>query len=171
VGRPKWADLVPLWRDNLGLIGTKKQLIMRLTEHIAASAAASAGIYAATKSPEMAVYSFIAGILIDADHLLDYWSENSFNLNISRFFKTCNECHFTITRLYFHSIEGLILLCAVSYFTRSVLITAVTLGMAQHMAFDQYKNKVFPSSYFFLYRLFYGFKAVNVFSNLKSKEI
>jgi hypothetical protein len=144
---------------------------MRLTEHIAASAAASAGIYAVTKSPEMAVCSFLTGVLIDVDHLLDYWLEKSFDLNIARFFKTCNECNFTITRLYFHSIEVVIVLCAAAYCTRSLLITGLTLGAAQHIALDQLKNKVYPASYFFTYRLFNGFKAANVFSNLETKEI
>ena len=144
---------------------------MRLPKHIAASAATSAGIYAATRSVEMAVWSFLAGFLLDIDHLLDYWREYSFNIDIKRFFATCHECDFTITKLYFHSIEAIILLCAAAYFTRSILITAITLGMTQHLIFDQLINKVYPASYFFIYRWRNGFKATKVFDNIEVGKV
>jgi hypothetical protein len=147
-----------------------REKIMHLKEHLAASAAVSAGVYAATKSSEMAVWSFLAGFLLDLDHLIDYWFEYSFNVDIRGFFRACHECDFKITRVYFHSLEALMFLCAASYFTRSVLITAVTLGITQHMVFDQVINKVYPASYFFIYRWLNGFKSTKVFTSIKIKD-
>jgi hypothetical protein len=143
---------------------------MQLTKHIAASAATSAGIYAATRSAEMAVLSFFAGFLIDIDHLADYWREYSFNIDIRKFFRACHECDFTIARLFFHSIEAIVLLSIVAYLTRSAVITAITLGITQHIFFDQLANKVYPASYFFVYRWFNGFEVAKVFSNIECGE-
>jgi len=137
---------------------------MRLTKHIAASICASGGIYLATKSAAMAGWSFATGVLLDVDHLLDYWNETSFNVDIARFFVACHKCDFTLLRLYFHSFEAVLMFCIAAYFTRSGLLTALTLGMAQHIFFDQLSNKVYPAGYIFIYRWRCGFKTAKVFS-------
>ena len=138
---------------------------MHLKQHIAASAAVSTGIFAATGSWPMAVSSFLAGFLLDLDHLIDYWIEYPFNIDISRFFKACHNCELTKTRLYLHSFELVLALAASAYLTRSSVITAVTLGLAQHMALDQLINSVRPAGYFLIYRYSKGFLADRIFTN------
>lgn len=143
---------------------------MNPRQHVIASAAVSAGIYVVAGSPKMAAASFIAGVLLDIDHLFDYWKYHSFNLNFSKFFNTCNECDFQETRLFFHSLELLIIMSAASYFSRSGLITALTLGICQHLALDQLKNKVYPASYVLIYRWANAFKVEKVFSVAREKQ-
>ena len=138
---------------------------MHLKEHIIASSIASAGIYAATRSVKMTAVSFAAGVLLDLDHFVDYWKENSFNLDMRQFFKACHECNLTKTRLFLHSAELIVLSAAAAYFTRSGIITALTLGACQHLALDQLTNKIYPASYLLTYRWSKGFRAEAVFTN------
>ena len=139
---------------------------MMLKSHVAASAAVGAGLYAATSSIEMAAASFAAGVFLDLDHLIDYWHEHSFNLDVRRFFDVCRECDLEKTRLFAHSAELLALAASAAYFTRSALLAGLALGMCQHLAFDQFVNKVYPGSYFLVVRWLTGFKAETVFSNI-----
>ncbi len=138
---------------------------MHLKEHIIASSITSAGIYIATRSARMAAVSFAAGVLLDLDHFVDYWKDHSFNLDIPRFFTACHECDLTKTRLFLHSAELLLFLTAAAYFTRSGVITALALGLCQHLAFDQFSNEIYPASYIFAYRLSKGFRVEAIFSN------
>jgi len=140
---------------------------MRLKGHLLASGAVSAGIYAATGSAKMAACSFAAGVLLDADHLIDYWRDHSFNLDLSRFFSVCHECDLSKTMLPLHSVELLLLLAAAACFTRSGAITALALGSGQHLFFDQLVNKVYPYSYSFFYRMGKGFRSDAVFTNVR----
>jgi hypothetical protein len=138
---------------------------MQLKQHIIASAAISAGIYAATKSADMAISSYITGVFIDIDHLIDYWRDRPFNFNLPKFFSTCKDCDLTKTSLALHSFELLMLTVAAAFLTRSVLLAGIAFGLCQHLALDQLTNKVYPKSYFFIYRWRHGFKSGSVFSN------
>jgi len=142
---------------------------MRIKEHIGASAAISIGIYAATGSGIMAAWSFLAGSLLDLDHLIDYWEDYSFNIDISRFISVCYNCQLIKTRLYLHSFELLLVAAAAAYITRSSIIAGAALGLAQHIALDQMVNKVYPASYFLIYRWRKGFYADFVFRNVPKR--
>ncbi len=144
---------------------------MHLKQHVAASAALSAGIYAATASGKMAVWSFLAGVLPDLDHIIDYCLEYKKSIDIARIFKVCHNCEFTKLRLFLHSFELVLLLAVASYITRSSVLTAVTLGFMQHMTFDQLTNTVYPPGYFLIYRWRKSFWADHIFTNAPKRKV
>ena len=47
---------------------------MKTLVHVSTSAMLSGTVYAATYSPDIAIACFLSGILLDLDHLLDYFS-------------------------------------------------------------------------------------------------
>jgi len=143
---------------------------MRLEKHIAASACVGVGVFIVTRSVIMSIAALAAGILIDVDHLYDYWQSHSFDLNLSKFFKVCIECDLVQTKLFLHSIEFLLLMAVAAFVTRSGLVTGLTLGICQHLAFDQMSNKVHPESYSFIYRWTNSFKAEMVFTNIRASR-
>jgi hypothetical protein len=61
---------------------------MRLHQHIAVSSVVSLGLYAWTQSLPIAISSFLAGFLLDLDHLIDYWREHPAKIDLIHFFKT-----------------------------------------------------------------------------------
>ena len=144
---------------------------MRFTGHVLASGVVGAGIYAATGSLKMASVSFAAGVFLDLDHLMDYWENHSFNFNVSRFFNVCNECDLKTTKLFLHSAELAVIMTLAAYLTRSGTLAALTLGIYQHLALDQFFNKVNAASYVFIYRWSKGFRGEAVFNNLTTKKI
>lgn len=138
---------------------------MQLKQHCIASAAVSGALYAATGSPALTAASFAAGVLIDVDHLIDYWLTKPFSFDIPDFFRTCEATQLASARLYLHSIELLFVLGAAAYLTRSPWIAGLVIGAGQHLALDQALNPVGPKSYFFLYRRSRGFAFRDVFFN------
>lgn len=136
---------------------------MRFHQHAAVSAAFSAGIFFLTGSKIIAAASFLAGILVDIDHIPDYWLQHPFKMDLMHFFQTCDEYNLKRTFIFLHSAELFIPLTILSFYTRSEWFTGFTLGLAQHIGFDCIFNSTFPWSYFFFYRLYHGFKGEYVF--------
>jgi hypothetical protein len=143
---------------------------MKIEKHIIASAGVSGIIFAATGSAKIAGAALITGIFIDVDHLYDYWKDHSFDLNLSKFFKACFECDFKKTRLLLHSVEFLLIIAIASFLMRSWLLAGFTLGMCQHLMFDQITNLVYPASYSFIYRWLNGFKAEKTFKYMQTNR-
>lgn len=144
--------------------------IMRLYEHVAVSVVVSFTVYAITKSFIIAISSFLAGVFIDVDHLIDYWFEHPFRFDIVHFFKTCEEYHLKRVILIFHSIELLLFLGFLVYILREPLLLGITIGIAQHILFDQLFNRIYPFTYFFVYRFNQGFVNEKVFDVPKDIE-
>jgi len=140
---------------------------MNLDKHLIASGVVSAGIFASTGSLKIAAASFVTGVFMDLDHVIDYWCEYPFSLNVRRFFEVYDRVSLEKTRLFLHSAELLVAAAAAAYFTRSGLIAGLVLGVSQHLALDQFFNEVYPAGYFFVYRLSTGFKAQKIFRNTR----
>ncbi|MHB9154763.1 MAG: hypothetical protein ACYC5N_03595 [Endomicrobiales bacterium] len=126
---------------------------MQLSIHLVVSGALSAALYAASGSAPLGISSFAAGVFLDVDHVLDYWAEKPFSLDIGDFFRTCEEICLRTARLFFHSLELLAALGALAYLTRSPWLVGLAIGMGQHLAFDQVFNPVRPCAYLFVYRM------------------
>jgi hypothetical protein len=141
---------------------------MRLHEHGIASMVVSGGVYALTGSVPAAAASFISGILIDTDHVIDYWIQHPFKLDLAHFFRTCEELRLIKVRLVLHSLELILLLGFLVVMTRSSVLLGVSIGFAQHLAFDQWYNSVDPRTYFLLYRMGVGFKNERIFRVVKT---
>jgi len=136
---------------------------MQITKHAAVSVAAGLGLYALTHSLIIAFFSLIAGIFLDLDHIIDYWREHPFKLDLAHFFATCEEYKLNKAYLFLHSAELLLPLAFFTYFTKSSAGLGFTAGFLIHMICDQLANRVYPCTYSFIYRWTKGFSNQNVF--------
>ena len=136
---------------------------MRVKEHIAVSAVFSGGILMITRSWVMFIVSFLSGVLVDIDHVVDYLRQHPASYDIVHFFKTCEEYRLKRVYLWFHSIEFLALIGVVTYLTRSICLMGFMLGLAQHLAFDIIFNRGFSWTYFLVFRWKHGFRGEKVF--------
>ena len=109
---------------------------MRIREHIAVSAVFSCGLLVITRSWAMFAVSFLSGVLVDVDHVLDYVRQHPSRYDIVHFFRTCEEYRLKKVYLWLHSIEFLLPIGIAAYFTQSVYLTGFSLGLAQHLIFD-----------------------------------
>lgn len=136
---------------------------MKPTAHLAASVLLSATLYFATKSIVVSTVSFFSGFLIDADHLLDYIREYGFRIDIKEFFRLFHETRFKKLLLIFHAWEWvLVLLILAALLKWNRFILGVTIGVFQHLVFDQMRNGVTPWGYFFIYRATKKFSVTDI---------
>ncbi|MFC1501041.1 hypothetical protein ACFL58_01150 [Elusimicrobiota bacterium] len=116
----------------------------------------------------IAISSFVIGILLDLDHVSDYWREHPFKMDLIHFFETCQESKLKKIYLWLHSIELIIPLVIIVYFTRSELFLGMFIGFMQHLIFDQFFNPIYPQTYSLFYRFKVKFENKKVF-NFKEK--
>src|ERR1051326_3538134 len=82
---------------------------MRTVGHIITSAAVSGVSYWRYRSPKAALASFLAGWLIDVDHIFDYVRAHGFNLRWEKVNEACHEKYSGKLYLLLHSYELLAL--------------------------------------------------------------
>jgi hypothetical protein len=111
------------------------------------------------KSWKIAAVSFLSGVLIDIDHVFDYFWEFRKRLIVKEFFDVhCNN-NFSFFSVIFHSWELLFLLNIYAFFIScNHWIIGITLGFTQHLVLDQFFNKPKRWLYFFFWRLKNGFR-------------
>ena len=110
------------------------------------------------KSFTCGVASFLTGVLIDVDHILDHFLNYGFRFRIKTFYYCCTRNKYGRLSLILHSYELVILLWALIFTLRLGSIwTAAAIGMTQHLILDHIRNiargKVGWQPYFFLFRL------------------
>jgi len=126
--------------------------------HAVTSGIISALVWMYFRSAGCAIASFICGVFIDLDHLVDYYSSHKFTLDPKIVYDACSRV--TMRRLYllFHSYELLIALWAcILIFSLSDIWKAAAIGFTQHMIFDQIMNPISGYGYFFVYRALHKF--------------
>lgn len=108
------------------------------------------------------IAAFLGGVLVDVDHLFDYFLffGPSFNLNYF-----INGYHFALSeKIYvpFHGFEWVPLLITMVFLVRKkvikALILALALGLFSHLIADTLLNKIPLKSYFFFYRVKQNFE-------------
>ncbi|MDP2913576.1 MAG: hypothetical protein Q8N91_06180 [Candidatus Omnitrophota bacterium] len=103
--------------------------------------------------------SFIAGIFIDLDHIIDHYINNGFTLNPNAVYDACIDIKFKTLYLVFHSYEIVILLWIAIYcFSLSNAWKALAIGITQHVIFDNLTNPMRKLGYFFTYRALKRFR-------------
>jgi hypothetical protein len=118
----------------------------------------SAGLYAATRSPELALSSLVAGFVIDGDHLVDYAVEHGARPDAAHFFRTFRDDLFERARLPLHGWEWVALWFIASWLTDwNMWLLGAAVGWLQHLLFDQFVNRAAPGGYWLSYRLLTGF--------------
>jgi len=125
---------------------------MKLQAHIPISAAVSAVVYAVSRSPEMTVSCFLAGIFIDLDHFFDYFMSEGIKIDVKDFFHKCNN---SLVKQYFlllHSYEVVIVLAILSLLLKSPVMTGIFIGVTAHFTADVLIKPEYFMYYSFVYR-------------------
>lgn len=131
---------------------------MKAGQHIACSGILSGALYLVCPSPEMAVASFLAGVLIDIDHCVDYVIEFGFRPDWHRFFRSFEEGQYTRIYIVFHGWEWLPVLGLMSWLTGyDPFFVGALFGVAQHLILDQLTNGASSLGYSLLWRWSRGF--------------
>jgi len=139
--------------------------------HIVASGIISAISLAYFKSAGYAVISFLAGVLIDGDHLIDYYLNHGFTFNLKKIYRCCLAIDLKRIYLVLHSYELIFFLWAAIYiFSLSLFWQAIALGLTQHMILDQISNPIKTFAYFFAYRAANNFKAAGILTIRKGNK-
>ena len=139
---------------------------MDFTEHLALSAVGSGVLLLATGSPEAALAFGVAGVLVDADHVPDYWRETGVNFKRQAFldhFSRQRPRHLTVA---LHGWEWPLALGAAALgLGLPVWVGAASAGWLFHLALDQRYNPLGPYSYFLFYRWRVGFDSDALFQS------
>jgi hypothetical protein len=99
----------------------------------------------------------LAGILIDIDHVFDYYSQRGVTLKIKKIYVWCAETEYNFLFLWLHSLELVILLwLIISFLKLGIFWISFAIGITQHMLLDILFNPVYPYAYFLSYRIIKG---------------
>lgn len=133
---------------------------MKLSKHIAVTLPVSAVVYCIFHSLPAFFGSLIGGLLIDIDHLFDYFIHEGVNFRLYSFFEWCYKNKWKKLILFFHSIElVLVFWLCILYFHLGLLWIGIAIGMTQHLILDAIFNiQLNPMFYFFILRFRKGFE-------------
>ncbi len=131
---------------------------MKLRSHVIASIIFSSLFLVIFKSWTIAAVSFFSGVLIDCDHIIDFFCEFRKRFNVKQFFDVHYSEKILFFMVIFHSWELLFFLNIYAFFMGcNPWIIGIAIGFTQHVVLDQIFNN--PGlSYFFFWRLKKGFK-------------
>ncbi|HTB22865.1 MAG TPA: hypothetical protein VK914_09180 [bacterium] len=134
---------------------------MVLREHASLSLCGAAALYLATADASAAAAFWVAGTLVDVDHLVDYWRDDGFNLRLARFFAYFPGRSPVFLLLPFHAWEWVLGLLAVVLGAGAPLwVWGLAMGWLSHLLLDQRFNpSQQPLAYWFAYRWNRGFRA------------
>ena len=113
--------------------------------HTVISGAVGGGVWLATGSTAAAGAAFGAGVLIDVDHLYDYYQ---------RYVKRRQNKVYVLLHAWEYSLIGLLILTMALYHP---VLLGVFLGHLSHVVTDHLVNRLSPFGYSILYRLSRGF--------------
>jgi hypothetical protein len=137
---------------------------MSPNQHVATSIGAGVLLGLLMRSWVAGLSCFLAGVLVDLDHLLDFWLNRGFSLSPKKFF---DFCYFGTTTRFLdilHGYEFIPLLVWVGSIPGCLDIGwGVTTGYTLHLLGDQFFNTHLNRwTYFFSYRLFHGFSSAKI---------
>lgn len=131
---------------------------MRLEHHIILSVAVSGTIFAVSRSWPATVSSLAAGVLLDGDHVLEYFREYGLRLNMRELFRASYERTFKRTVLFLHAWEWLPLLGLACWLSGgNPWIVGGAIGWFQHLLADQFVNTPNKWAYSLIWRWRHGF--------------
>jgi len=142
----------------------EKRYIIRPAGHAIATLAISGLVYLTFRSTTAFFASLFAGILIDVDHILDYYLQRGVTLKIRKIYFWCAEKQFDFIFLFFHSFELVFLLWSIiSLFRLGIFWFAFAIGITQHMVLDILFNRSLNVyCYFLSFRIVKKFRKGNI---------
>lgn len=139
---------------------------MKLQYHVTASAAVSGLLHLITHSWALTTSSFIAGIFIDLDHILDVVREHGWSIKLKEFFHVCNTCQFKRIYLIWHGWEWLLLFGFAAWLTGwNPWISGILIGLSHHLVLDAVYSAPSFWSYSLLWRWKQGFDFDTIFQD------
>jgi hypothetical protein len=134
---------------------------MRTVHHVITSAGISLATYGRYRSRPAAIVSFLAGFLLDVDHIVDYVKAHGWRLKWDVFNEACHEKYSGKLYLPLHSYE---LLAVFFFLFRGPKLqpyrVGITLSILTHLLLDQrYNPSRKPLTYFLANRIHKRFDA------------
>ena len=144
---------------------------MKPGKHIIVSLAVGVALAFWVKSLYAGIICFLAGVLADIDHIIDYLIHHGKkDFSLRKVYEASvqtarqeGEKRFSRLYLIFHVNEISILLWVIYIYTKNIYILAVALGYSLHLIMDCINNPMYPYSYFLIWRLVKNFKVEKLF--------
>lgn len=139
---------------------------MDLQEHIALSLPAAGLIYLAAGDAGAALSFAAVAVLIDLDHLVDYWRETGFNRQVRVFLRYFDQRRPIHSYLPLHGWEWPLQCLAVAVAAGApAWVWSGMAGWMAHLILDHRYNRLTPFAYFFLYRWSVRFEAGAIYGS------
>lgn len=122
-------------------------LFLHLSAHVLTGVIAGYIVWRIWKNPFSAfLTSFAGGVLIDLDHLIDYFFAFGFKFRLEYFIKGYQFLASDKIYIFFHGWEYVILLAAIAWFIKfniklKAALLALALGMFFHLSIDTLTNE------------------------------
>lgn len=131
---------------------------MKMHQHAAISIGVSGVFWLATQSVSGTLACFLAGILIDLDHIIDYLFNYGLPFKPKRFFRVFEFEVADNIFVFLHSWEMMLLGLAILWvMDGKPVLLGLFVGGLSHLALDHFFNHHSPWAYFFAYRLRHRF--------------
>ncbi len=133
---------------------------MRAAGHGALSLVAGGSLWLVCNSFAAAAACLLTGLLLDMDHLVDYFLHQPRSNTLGDLVDVCENCRLQKVILPLHSLELLIpcILAAVMLPGQRLLLIGMAMGLGSHLLADQLSNPVTGGAYFFIQRWRKGFR-------------
>jgi hypothetical protein len=135
---------------------------MKTSVHVSTSAMLAAALYAYSRSVPEAASCLMSGVLIDLDHVVDFYLFSGERFSLANFFSWYAESRWQRITLIFHSYELFGILCAIAYYLDSAVLRGIVWGAGLHLLLDQLGNprtfRLSPWFYLLGYRIAMGFR-------------
>jgi len=115
---------------------------MKIQHHAVASTILMGITFAAFRSWGLSLAVLFSGILIDLDHLLDYFIRHGHDFTIRKFFQASYERQYRRAVLILHGWEWIILCCLVVLWIGWISwLVGLIIGVSSHLILDQMGNR------------------------------
>ncbi|MDD5627260.1 MAG: hypothetical protein PHW01_04615 [Patescibacteria group bacterium] len=134
---------------------------MRIKIHVLSSTLLAFTFYYFTRSLTGAIALLFTGVILDLDHLLDFWKSRPRNpCNIKEFLHPENYMRRNSKVLVpLHSYEIVILLWLITWqFHERAILVALACAFTLHLILDDIGNELKTFSYFLIYRIYKKFR-------------
>jgi membrane-bound metal-dependent hydrolase YbcI (DUF457 family) len=145
---------------------------MKIYGHFAISSVFSLILYFLTGSLKVSLPAFLTGVLIDIDHLFDYWYDRGgIKLSVKDFFDRCEKNKLRKYFVFLHSIEVLFLFILLYFlFLRKEIVLGIILGMSCHIVCDYLTNGVSTLTYFLYIRQKHNFDSLKLLTSMSKRK-
>ncbi len=138
---------------------------MKPTHHAIVSGIAGVTISYFCNSWIVGISCLLSGVLIDLDHILDFFAEKKiFPFSYKELVYYCEYDRQGKLFLVFHGIEYVIILLIIFWKCPNGILLGIIVGEGLHLLCDQLSNPFRPLGYFILYRMGKKFERKEIFT-------